>query len=49
MIKYKPVWAKKDYDDLINWHESVIAQYPVKIQIELRGYRVRFLTGIEIV
>ncbi len=49
MSKNKLLWTKKEYEELISWHESVISQYPIKIQTELRGYRVRFLSGIEIV
>jgi len=49
MIKNKLLWTKKEYDELNNWHKSVISQYPIKIQIELRGYRVKFLGGIGIV
>lgn len=39
-------WAKADFVAFIDWHERVISQYPLAIQMELREYRTHFLHGV---
>lgn len=48
MSKITP-WTKAEIQYLIDWNERVISQYSTQLQIELREYRTKFLSGIPIV
>jgi hypothetical protein len=39
----KKTWPKERIQDFIDWHESVIAQYPEAVQTELRTARDHWL------
>lgn len=41
-------WTEAERDSFVSWHESVIAQYPEEIQLELRRARKRWLEGVRI-
>lgn len=39
--------TQEQMDDLRQWHESVIAQYPEYLQQELRGAMTKWLAGVK--
>jgi hypothetical protein len=41
-------WTLAYRNEFIQWHESVIAQYPEDVQIELRRARIKFLAGVRL-
>jgi len=44
----KTRWTVVERDEFIAWHESVIAQYPVKLRQELQNDRDKWLAGVAI-